>query len=333
MDEYLAPFMASASSWLNSMELPAMEGDSPVLQFMGKWAYKVYQEREFILMYIHLLLSALFPIYVGCHATLRCPPSASDPTTKKKAASTSSDNEDDDELDEVEAQSAVEGLTPSDAILFPVFASFTLGGLYLLIEWLNDPALLNKILGYYFSLIGIFGVGKLAGDALNVVTTLIFPSVWSARGEVYHVDPLLSQQFTSGPTVQGPNKATLHRNSTGKTTPLPGLLSKISFPENISRQLWTLRSLFTSHWIFRGYVHGLMKVKTKVRLNDVIGFVIGIATIAVYNTSGRYWLLTNLIGFGFCYGTIQLISPTTFWTGTLVLAGLFVYDIVMVFYT
>ena len=27
------------------------------------------------------------------------------------------------------------------------------------------------------------------------------------------------------------------------------------------------------------------------------------------------------------------MSPTTFWTGSLVLAGLFVYDIVMVFYT
>jgi hypothetical protein len=27
------------------------------------------------------------------------------------------------------------------------------------------------------------------------------------------------------------------------------------------------------------------------------------------------------------------MSPTTFWTGSMVLAGLFVYDIVMVFYT
>lgn len=39
------------------------------------------------------------------------------------------------------------------------------------------------------------------------------------------------------------------------------------------------------------------------------------------------------MGFGFCYGTLQLMSPTTFWTGTLVLSGLFIYDIVMVFYT
>ena len=41
----------------------------------------------------------------------------------------------------------------------------------------------------------------------------------------------------------------------------------------------------------------------------------------------------NLIGFGFCYGTLQLMSPTTFWTGSLILGGLFIYDIIMVFYT
>jgi minor histocompatibility antigen H13 len=47
----------------------------------------------------------------------------------------------------------------------------------------------------------------------------------------------------------------------------------------------------------------------------------------------KAWYLANLLAFGFCYGTIQLMSPTTFWTGSLVLMGLFVYDVVMMFYT
>jgi minor histocompatibility antigen H13 len=59
----------------------------------------------------------------------------------------------------------------------------------------------------------------------------------------------------------------------------------------------------------------------------------GIVAIVLYNTYGKAWWLTNLIGFGFCYGTLQLMSPTTFWTGSLVLLGLFIYDITMVFYT
>ncbi len=284
-------------------------------------------------MELHLLLAALFPIYIGSHASLRCPPSASDPAKKPSTTLKSLDTEDDDELDEIEAENAVEGLTPSDAILFPVIASITLAGLYFLIKWLNDPALLNKILGYYFSLLGIFGVGKLAGDALNVGTTFIFPSVWSSGTEVYFVDPLLSQQFINGPTSKGTNIAPLHRKFTERTTPFPGILSNLKLSKKSNRGVWAIRALFTDHWIFRAYVHGLLKMKTRVRLNDVIGFLMGVAAIVLYNTSGKVWWLTNLMGFGFCYGTLQLMSPTTFWTGSLVLAGLFVYDIVMVFYT
>jgi minor histocompatibility antigen H13 len=64
-----------------------------------------------------------------------------------------------------------------------------------------------------------------------------------------------------------------------------------------------------------------------------LGYIIGIATIILYNASGPIWWLTNIMGLGFAYGSIQLMSPTTFWTGSLVLMAMFIYDIVMVFYT
>jgi minor histocompatibility antigen H13 len=308
-----------------------MEGDSPMLQFIGRWCSEIYQEREMVLMYLHLLFSALFPIYIGSHASLRCPPSAEDSTKKKSVAARLAHDDDEDDLDDLE-QSALEGMTPSDAILFPVFASITLGGLYFLIKWLNDPALLNRILGYYFSLIGVFGVGKLAGDAMNVLTTVAFPSVWSRGTEVYYIDPLLSQQFINAPTTRGMNRAPLHRKFTNKTSPLPGVISMLKFPESINKLLWNFRALVTSHWVFRCYVHGITNIKTRVRLNDVMGLILGIFAIVMYN-SNKLWWLTNLMGFGFCYGTLQIMSPTTFWTGSLVLGGLFIYDIVMVFYT
>lgn len=325
--------MASFTSWLNSIPVPVMEGDSSVLQFIGRWSYEIYEEREMIVMYLHLLFSCLFPIYIGSHASLRCPPSAEDPA-KKKAGATGCPihDEDYDELDELEEQSSLDGLTPSDAILFPVFASITLGGLYYLIKWLNDPALINRILGYYFSLMGIFGVGKLAGDALNVLTTVVFPSVWSRGSEVYYIDPLLSQQFINAPATRGMNRTPLHGKFTDKTSPLPGAISAIKFPDKTNKLLWKFRTLITDHWIFRCYIHGITNIKTKVRLNDVMGLSLGISAIAMYN-NGKAWWLTNLMGFGFCYGTLQMMSPTTFWTGSLVLGGLFVYDIVMVFYT
>lgn len=65
----------------------------------------------------------------------------------------------------------------------------------------------------------------------------------------------------------------------------------------------------------------------------MIGFVVGVVVVIFYNTVRKAWWVTNLMAFGFSYGSIQMISPTTFTTGSLVLGGLFVYDVVMVFYT
>ena len=236
------------------------EGDSPMLQLIGKWGYKIYEERELIEMYIHLILSALFPIYIGAHASLRRPPSAADPVKSKTAV-----DEDDDEIN---VESTVEGLSPSDAILFPILAGFTLTGLYFLIKWIQDPKLLNKIMNYYFSFIGVFGVGKLAADFLNVATTFVFPSVWSSRGKTYVVDSILSQQLTE---KFKPARTQIHRQFTDKTNPFPGILSSITFPSFVNKKLWALRTLLKNHWIFRAYVHGVANGKSKVQINDLVG--------------------------------------------------------------
>jgi minor histocompatibility antigen H13 len=65
----------------------------------------------------------------------------------------------------------------------------------------------------------------------------------------------------------------------------------------------------------------------------MIGFVIGIAAIVFYNAVEKTWWITNLMAFGFAYGAMVVISPTTFRTGSLVLFALFGYDIFMVFFT
>ncbi len=297
------------------------QGDSQTLQFIGKWGAKVYEDREWLKMYLHLILAALFPIYIASYASLRRPPSAA----KAKKSET------EDEDDELEAEPLVEGMTPSDAIMFPLFAGIVLAALYFIIKWLEDPAILNKILNYYFSMLGVVGVGRLLTDFLNVGTTFIFPSVWSKSKNTYYVDPLLSQQ------VQGlikPAKVQIHRKILDdKENPFPGLFSSIKVPARINKQLWSLRALLKNHWILRCYFHGLFNFKTNIRLNDVTGFLFGIVAVCLYNMYSKTWYLANLLAFGFCYGTIQLISPTTFSTGSLVLMGLFVYDVVMVFYT
>jgi len=297
------------------------QGDSQTLQFVGKWSVKLYEDRDLFQMYLHLLLSALFPIYIGAHASLRRPPSAA---TSKKA-----DPKDED--DDLEVEPLIDGMTPSDAIMFPVLAGATLAGLYFIIKWLEDPAILNKVLNYYFSSIGVVGVGRLTADLLNVATTFIFPSVWSTSKATYYVDPLLRQQEI-GP-VKPARIATHRKILDDKKNPFPGVLSSIKLPASVNKQLWSIRALLKNHWIFRGYFHGLFSFKTNIKLNDVLGFLIGIAAVSVYNMYAKTWWLTNLLAFGYCYGALQLMSPTTFWTGSLILMGLFIYDIVMVFYT
>lgn len=297
---------------------------------IAEWAQFLWQERGMALMYTHLVLAALFPIYAGAHASLRRPPSAAMPLKKKRKTKTKGDDEDSED-EELEVEQHV-GLTPSDAIMFPVLAGFTLSGLYFLIKWLKDPALLNQILGYYFSTLGVFGVGKLATDALNVTTSVVFPNMWSSKGQIYHINQTLSAQLIESPSPSRETK--IHRRFVeAKTNPFPSVFSRIRFPEKTTKRIWATRALLNQHWIFRGYIHGLLSIKSRVRLNDAIGFLFGVTCIALYNMNGKPWYLTNLMGFGFCYGSLQLLSPTTFWTGSLVMSGLFIYDIVMVFYT
>ncbi|OWO99113.1 hypothetical protein B2J93_1911 [Marssonina coronariae] len=321
---------------------PHIEGDgSSIIQFVGKWSYLIYHHRELLQMYLHLILAAIFPIYIGSHASLKRPPSAALP--KKKIGP-------DGKEEKGEKEIKIEGLTPSDAVLFPIVAGITLGGLYWLIKWLEDPKLLNKILNIYFSTLGIFGVGKLVTDYMNVTMSFWFPSAWSDGKETYYIEPLLREQVTGSVNR---SRVQTHRHFVDKTNPLPGFFSSVKFPGPVNKLLWSTRALAKEHWVFKGYLHGVGSIKSKVFFNDVLGLVIGVAAIAAYNLNGKKpparssikpipklkyhagkeWWLTNLMGFAFCYGTLQLMSPTTFWTGTLVLIGLFIYDIVMVFYT
>jgi len=305
--------------------LSSLEGDSPVLQALGEYGYKAYENREMYIMYVHLIAAALFPIFIGSHASLHRPPSAK-AAPKRKGISRFADEDDDDLV----VEPSVEGLSPSDAVLFPVLAGITLGALYFVIKVLKNAAILNKILGWYFSTIGIFGVGKLAADTLNVATSFVFPAVWASSTTTYYIDPFLSLQVAG---EVKPARTQVHRKVVDKTNPFPGLISSIQFPSGINKSLWSIRALLKKHWILRAHIHGIFSTKSKIQFNDVIGLLIGIASIIAYNLASKPWWLTNLIGFGFCYGTLQIMSPTTFWTGSLVLTGLFFYDITMVFYT
>lgn len=310
--------------------LNKIDSTSVNLKTLLQWIFNLCTQPD-NLMYPIIICSAIFPIFIGAHASLRCPSSAK-ATKEYSKKLTMGDVDEDEDNDFIELLPEVQGLQPSDALIMPVLAGILLGGLYLLIKWLDDPKLLNSILNWYFSGLGVIGVGKLAGDSLNVITSFVFPSVWSTKKEIYFIESAILSQSTGLHMRQGENHICL-KSVDAKTNPFPGLLSSVQFPISITSIIWSCRELFTNQWVFRAYIRSFMRTVMPVRLNDVVGYALGLVIIIIYNIYAKNWWLNNLIAFGFCYGTLQILSPTTFWTGSLVLFGLFIYDIMMVFYT
>ncbi len=317
-----------------------MEDENKLLQAIGVYGAKILVHKQFISMALHLTFSALLPIYTGAHAALRRPPSAAKPVRKKSLTikDVMSGKDDDDDDDIVEPQ--IEGLTPKDAIWFPVMAGATLTILYLIITYLKDPSILSKVMTWYFCVAGLFSVAKLATDTLNLIQSFVFPRIWFSGQKAYIVNPnKREQKYTSYDAVAAAKQV----NQLGqfaptniaenKHNPLPGFLSSIHFGHKVNTALWDARALLNETWIFRAYLHPIFAEKGRVRFNDGLGLFFGALSVFLYNVLDKPWYMTNVLGIATSYCSFQILSPTTFWTGTLVLTGLFFYDIGMVFYT
>ena len=268
---------------------------------------------DFLVLTAQITLSAMAIIWLGANSSLRRPPSAA--PTKRKGKK------------RAEEDRFTEGFVASDAIMFPLLAGTVLIGLYYLIKWLQDSDILNQLLRAYMSVMSVASLGKLAADALHFLTTMAFPSVWSDRtGRLYRIDTSSRQQFLVG----GDDVADTSVDD--KKSPFPGRLSGVSFSEKTNNALWEIRHLFKEEWTVRMALHGIGKGHVNIKLNDLLGFLFAIMTTMAYYLTGWYWL-SNILGSAFCYAAFTMISPTSFAIGTMVLAGLFIYDIVMVFYT
>jgi minor histocompatibility antigen H13 len=278
--------------------------------------------RPLLPTYAHLVVSAVVPIYTGAHASLSRPSSAA---KAKKKSKTESDAGDDEEDEGKDTGHKMEGLEPSDALMFPLMAGLTLGGLYLIITWLKDPKVLNKILSFYFSQMGLFFAAALLRDGLKVIRSFFFPSTYSSGGYQWKVNQ--TKRLCTVPERENA-AAALERKS-----PLPGFLGTIPLPNAILNLLWEVRALVYQKVQLRAKLLTLANVKTRFDLLDVSGVFAALVAVVYFAFFSKPWWLTNLLGFSFCYGSLQVISPSTFTTGSLILSSLFLYDIYFVFFT
>jgi minor histocompatibility antigen H13 len=271
------------------------------------------QDRDFMLLELKLVLSALGIIYLGSHAAIRRPPSASPPKKKKPGEK----SEDDDGFSQ--------GLEPSDAILFPLMAAAMLVGLYYLIQWLKDPSILNKILRYYMTTMSIASILTLYAHGLDLGSSFLFPSYWRGRdGSLRKVDQrnktvLVCDDFGNAGAVREGN-------------PLPGFFGIFAVTQRANKAAWEIRGLLTRQWTMKLFVHGLGEESAQIRFSHMMALFLSLGTVLAY-FSTESANLSNMLAYGMCYGSFLILSPTDFMTGSLVLWGLFFYDIFMVFYT
>ena len=219
----------------------------------------------------------------------------------------------------------METLGPADAVFLPLFAGLALGGLYLLIKWLEDPALLSVILNVYFSFFGVVATAKLGADAMGVLLDFVFPDSYRLgnNGRVWKVVPAQRRVETLSPDGR----------RTISPSPLPGLLASLPLRQSVREGLWTLRELPKQKSHVRVYVHNLVTASVKIGPVAVLSTFFAVGLALYTNFISTPWYLNNLSAFAFVYTALQVMTPSTAWTATLILGALFVYDIYFVFYT
>lgn len=305
-----------------------MSRQGTATELVGWIAYKFSLLQPLLPIFGGLLVGALYPIYTGSHASLSRPSSAAEPKVIKSSETYLIEEEDENVAREESTYSKRTGLNPADALWFPLLGGIFLGGLYLLIKWMEDIDFLNKILNWWFSLLGVGTVGALLADSLAVLKSIVFPPRWSDGSTLWHVRPG-DDKYVS----QSSNVSQAEEQPMTKTSPFPGWMSHIPLPAFLRGRIWSLRRTLASRYLLQVSVRGDKILRAVFGISDLIGYMVGLIVAVTYTFVGQPWWLMNVFAFGSSYTLIQIMTPKTFWTGTMILSGLFVYDIYMVFFT
>lgn len=272
----------------------AAEGISPVARFLAAILYNFPTFLPFIPTYAHLILAALLPIVAGSHASLKRPTNTLSPVQVRKLRNGRESSEDlieDDEDEDDEASATpIENLTATDALMFPITAGALLGGLFLIIKLLNDPSILSRILTWYFSVMGVFAVGKTFADILGLGISFVFPRRFrSTDGKIY---------------IAGYNSYKAKDSDHVMMNPF-GRLRLL--PERLWGVTWALRRTLGMRWNILIKSKGLDKqIKKRFWVGDIAGLVVGLTVVGVYALGGKHWALTNIMGTSFSYGAMQV---------------------------
>lgn len=100
------------------------------------------------------MVGALVPIYHGAYASLRTPQSTLKALKEKR-------KDDDGDSDDEDEPALPETLTSEDAYWLPVIGSIVLFSMFLIFKYL-DKVWVDRVLGFYFGIVGTFAVSRVS---------------------------------------------------------------------------------------------------------------------------------------------------------------------------
>ena len=156
---------------------------------------------------------------------------------------------------------------------------------------------------------------------MGIFTSFVNPKIYDMDDRALGIDGNLGEsKLNRSPSAE--QKSRVHE---------PSAASPLS--SKATDTMRTLQKLLSQQLHVRVYIHKVVQARFKIGLQGITSFFLAVMGVLYFNLIGKPWWLTNILGFSFAYSALQIMSPTTSWTGTLILGALFVYDIYFVFFT
>lgn len=164
-------------------------------------------------------------------------------------------------------------------------------------------------------------MARMIRDTMSTVGSFVIPKIYDKDGRTLVIyERRISSKLNSSASVE-------QKPQDLESSAASSLTSKVI--DTVS----TLRKLLSQQLEVRVYIHKTVEAKFKIGLQGITSLFLAVVGVLYFNLIGKPWWLTNLLGFSFAYSALQIMSPTTSWTGTLILGALFIYDIYFVFFT
>ena len=333
-NEAVAALAGAAASTATSPELAGLTSSlnpAAVLQY-------IIDNPNMWVVNAQIYAMAVAVIYAAAHASLARPPSAAPAESDAKNADGTNKKD--------KSKSTGQELRLADALMLPVMGTCVLGGLYYLLKYLDDPSIISRILRGNVVLLSVVSGGAMFGTTLHLGASVVFPNVWASRDgrRVFRIDATKRQQSwatissiessdeSSNESTDAPDWA----EDATRSTPFPDSVAWL-VPTSLVPTAWSLRSLLRREWTLAFLMRlGAEEEEAQCTVFSIAGVCFSIAVSILYlfySNVSRPGVLNNLMGIGTCFVSLPQISGTSFIISSAVMLAMFVYDLVMVFYT